>query len=92
MRNTIAALAVTVTTMAGVGALAGTAAAHESKPCQEAARAIVARIDSGQPLFEDLTWKGAPTIVGACNDTFLDAYTGPGTREDVADWLRATQV
>jgi hypothetical protein len=84
-------IVVSVLVAAGLALGAGTAVADESD-CREAARLVADRLDSGRSVFEDLTWKGAPAVVGECNDTLLQGYTGSGTRADIAAWLRATQV
>jgi hypothetical protein len=40
----------------------------------EAARLILARLHSGQPIFEDWTWHGCPSVVGTWNDVLLDEF------------------
>lgn len=46
-----------------------------------AARDILARLDSGQQIFEDWTWRGAPAHVGRYNDQLLAAMKTSGIRD-----------
>lgn len=38
-------------------------------PMTQAALAILGRLNSGKPIFEDWTWKGMPVVVGQYNST-----------------------
>lgn len=40
----------------------------------KAAQAILDRMNSGQKMYEDWTWSGAPSIVGKYNDPLLDKW------------------
>lgn len=45
----------------------------------DAARLILARFASGEPIFEDWTWVGAPAVVLTHNDPLLSEYNDQGT-------------
>lgn len=56
-----------------------------------AALAIQARLKSGQPIYEDWTWRGAPLYVNDHNDYLIGRYFAAGgswtDRESGAGWL-----
>lgn len=60
-------------------------------PMVDAAREILARLQSGGPIYEDLTWRGASANVGRYNDGLLDAMDQSGVRDPRAfleDFIR----
>lgn len=62
-----------------------------ANPMVDAAREILARIQSRGQMFEDLTWRGASANVGAYNDALMDAQDRSGIRDTRAfleDYIR----
>ena len=53
-----------------------------------AAEAIVQRIQSGEPYFEDWTWNGMPEIVGIYNDALIQDWRNAGSPADDLGWLQ----
>ena len=65
---------VVVAVLVGLVGLGGAASAAPTCTPQDEARAlrlVVNRAWSGQPIFEDLTYRNAPAVVGRCNDVLM---------------------
>lgn len=77
-RRTIATAAMIAGMLTGSALLAPMASAdvpNDRDRCRAAAR-ILLREWSGQPIFEDLTWKGAPKVVTDWNDQIVTEGLG----------------
>lgn len=79
MRRTIATAALLAGMLTGSALLGPMASAdapnNDRDRCRAAAR-ILLREWSGQPIFEDLTWKGAPKVVTDWNDQIVTEGLG----------------
>lgn len=85
---------VAIAAAAQVGAAAAAAAqkAAQSGPTTglgQAASAVLGRMKSGGQMFEDLSWRGMPRIVGDFNDQLLDMARAQGVRGDNAAAMQA---
>lgn len=52
-----------------------------------AALLIVARLDSGQRVAEDWTWKDAPAAVDEFHDALITDWQAAGSPDDTYSWL-----
>jgi hypothetical protein len=52
-----------------------------------AAALIFARMESGLPMYEDLTWQGVPDVVGRYNDDLLEAHDTRAQGDTIDQWV-----
>jgi hypothetical protein len=52
-----------------------------------AAALIFARMESGLPMYVDLTWRGVPDVVGQYHDDLRDAYSKRAHEDTIDQWV-----